>query len=89
MFIIFVAILAMAASDWFDACSTVAEARGKSRLAGRLTAADNTLALFVGVVGADTLITHGWQEALIMGVLVFVVTDITTDLATKWASKKA
>lgn len=87
MLLIFIALLAMAVADITDACSTVAESRGSARLAGVLTATDNTLTLFVAAVGADTLITKGLGQALVMGALVWVTTYNATSRATRWATK--
>ena len=83
-----VAMAAMAASDWLDACSTIAEARGASRSAGRLTAGDNTLSILVAVLGADTLNTSGVLALVTYCAAVWLVTDYTTAAATKWAAQR-
>ena len=79
MLLLIIALVAMAVSDFADATSAIAENRDKHRLAGLLTAADNTLVLLVGVIGADTFITKGVAQAIVMGVLAFLVTFISTD----------
>ena len=83
-----IAMVAMAASDWLDACSTIAEARGASRSAGRLTAGDNTLAILVAVLGADTLHTSGVLALVAYCACVWLVTDFTTARATSWAAQR-
>lgn len=79
------ALVAMATSDVLDAFSTVAESRDRPWLAGLFVAGDNTLALGVGIIGADTLIEHGLAPALMLGVCVLIVTFFATALATRWA----
>ena len=76
----------MAVSTVLDVGMTIAEDRDAAWLAGALGAGDNTLALFVAALGADTLITKGWQQALGLGLVVAVTVFITTVVATKWSS---
>lgn len=88
MLIILVAIVSMAVADVFDAMQTIAEARGRAVAAGALCAVNNALTLGVGIVGADALITKGWEQAVILGLAVLVTTFLSTTLATRWASKR-
>lgn len=88
MLFLVLAVVAMSVSDFFDAWQTVAESRGAAVLAGALCAVNNTLTLFVGIIGADTLITKGWGQAIVLGVLVLLTTFVATTVATRWASGK-
>lgn len=87
MIIFLIAVVAMAIADVFDAMQTVCEARGSAVVAGALCAVNNALTLGVGAVGADTLITHGVGQALVLGLLVLITTFVSTALATAWAAK--
>jgi len=86
MWLTLVAVLAMGVSDIFDVVQTIAEARNRPWLAGGSNAVNNTLSLFVGILGADTLITHGWKQAAVLGVLVFATNFLCTSLTAKWAT---
>lgn len=87
-YLLLLAISAMAVADVFDAMQTVYESRGDGIIAGALCAVNNALTLGVGAIGADTLITHGVGQALVLGAAVLVTTFIATALGTKWASKR-
>lgn len=87
-YLLLLAITAMAIADVFDAMQTVYEARGNGIVAGVLCAVNNALTLGVGALGADTLITHGIGQALVLGVAVLATTFVATVVGTKWASKR-
>jgi hypothetical protein len=55
------AALAMAAKDAFGTLLVIAEARGRTWLAGALDAAGDIAQVAAMVFGAGTVIVHGWD----------------------------
>ena len=72
MLSILLAVVAMACRDALSTFLTIAEARGRSVLAGALDAAGDLAGIGVTVVGAGTVITDGvtWHSVLIVAVMV-------------------
>ena len=61
MLTIILACLAMAVRDMLQTFLVIAEARGRSVLAGALDAGGDLATILVTLAGAGEVITHGWN----------------------------
>lgn len=85
MFIL-AALILTAISCVLDAMMTVNEADHKPVAAGSYAAGANVAGMAVTAIGADTLITHGAAQALLLGAALLVVNGVATGV-TIWRSK--
>lgn len=82
------ACLSMALKDFFSTMLVVAEARGRSWLAGVMDAIGDLAVIFSTVYGAGFVIKHGWTiNAVLIVAAMTVVSFFGTTLWTKVSCK--